>query len=203
MKGAFSGKRGLVSTLLFLCGFLVTVFFCYAQVKKYPPLTDWDLKNGEYHETLPKDGLSEKTFKLSEGRWYKNDPYIEDYGSQIYIFKIAYGDLNGDGNRDAAIVWVENDYKAQGFFYEVVIVLNDNGQAKHVATKFIDNKPGIEKFYIKNGSVCIQVVMHDGDDHGCCPTHRKLLKYTIKDSTVVEERINLGTIEEGYISPGG
>jgi hypothetical protein len=191
MKAVILGKRGLVSTVLVLCGLLIVVVFCYAQTKKYPPLTDWDLKNADYYLEDATGKVDAEPYKVNNGVWYYQKPSSENenYVEMIDVRKTAHGELNGDGNRDGATIIVWNDYGANGFFVYVSIFLNDKGKAKNVATKFIGDRCPIEKFYIKGGSVYIQVIMRFNDNA------RWLLKYTVKNGTVVKERVDLGKAE--------
>lgn len=148
-------------------------------VKKYPPLTDWDLKNGEYLNT------DLGYIKLTDGYY---DYKAEDYERMIWLFdKIAHGDLNEDGNSDAAIIYISNDKGANGFFYTLAIVLNDKGKPKQVASKFIEDRCPIEKFYILNGTVYVQVlIVHDET--------RWLIKYSLKNGKLIIKKSNLGKV---------
>lgn len=81
----------------------------------------------------------------------------------------AFGDLNGDGISDAAVVLGVNTGGTAVFTY-IAAVLNVNGAPVHAASLLIDDRPQIGGLSIVSGEILAQTVVHRGDDPMCCPS---------------------------------
>ena len=86
-----------------------------------PALTADELKNAAY-QLVASD--SHPTIKLENGAYLKGtDPASTDYASIKLADPMAFGDLNGDGASDAAVLLAEN-YGGSGVFVSLIAMLN-------------------------------------------------------------------------------
>lgn len=123
------------------------------------------LRNGIYREPYAIGGASELVVQLSD--------------------KKAFGDLNGDGARDAAVVLVAAP-GGSGTFYDLAVVLNDSGQPRHVASTPLGDRVRIESLSIADRRVTVQMLERDIGDPKDNPTKRVTRVYTFTNGRVVE-----------------
>ncbi len=90
-----------------------------------------------------------------------------NYMSVNLASQMAFGDLNGDGAGDAAVLLAEN-YGGSGVFVSVIAMLNQNGQPVQAASELIDDRPIINGLSIQNGQIFLDATVHGPNDPGCC-----------------------------------
>jgi heat shock protein HslJ len=163
-------------------------------------LTAEALGNTVYQSEWPEDGVAQ----LTDGEYRK--PIVEGSATELIIqlAEMAFGDLDGDGVEDAAVILV-TDPGGSGTFYDLAAVLNRNGEPEHVATASLGDRAKIRAFSTEAGQVIIEMVTHGPDDPMCCPTQIVRNTYTLEGDALVETGSELvGTLEEsseGAISP--
>ncbi|MBN1439018.1 MAG: hypothetical protein JW929_06360 [Anaerolineales bacterium] len=126
------------------------------------PLTAEMLRNGTY--VLPESG---ETVTLVDGR-YDRAESMENILHVSLMDPIAFGDLNGDGAEDAAIVLSEN-MGGTGFFMNVVAVLNQGGAPVQSGSRFLDDRAQLNGMVIIGGRIVVDAVIHAAQDPMCCP----------------------------------
>src|SRR5258706_694805 len=93
-----------------------------------PVLTLEQLKNAEVEIVGVSGTAATRKIKLTDGRFQAgSDLAAADYVSVSMGEQVAFGDLNGDGAEDAAIIIGEN-YGGTGRFVLVVAMLGPGGQ---------------------------------------------------------------------------
>ncbi len=155
-------------------------------------LTPEALENGVYQSEWPEDGVAQ----LTDGEYRKS--IVEGSATELIIrlTDIAFGDLDGDGVQDAAVILV-TDPGGSGTFYDLAAVLNRNGKPEHVATVFLGDRAEIRAFSIETGQVIIEMVTHGPDDPMCCPTQIVRNIYALEGDTLVEMASEvIGSVEE-------
>jgi hypothetical protein len=126
------------------------------------PLTAGMLRNGTY--VLPE---TKETVTLVDGK-YDRAESMEDLLHVTLVNPIAFGDLNGDGAEDAAVVLSENT-GGTGFFMNVVAVLNRGGAPVQSASRFLDDRAQLNGMVVIGGRIRIDAVIHGFQDPMCCP----------------------------------
>lgn len=120
------------------------------------------LKNAEYH--LPQH---ETPIKLVDGQ------YTASSGAASLTVNllepIAFGDLNGDGVEDAAVLLAENT-GGTGTFVSLVVMLNQAGQLSQTEAVFIADRPQVKALSIQNQQVLLEANVTGPNDAACCPT---------------------------------
>ena len=81
--------------------------------------------------------------------------------------QMAFGDLNGDGAGDAAVLLAEN-YGGSGVFVSLVALLNQKSQPVQAGSILIDDRPVINSLGIKDGQIFLDATVHGPNDPGCC-----------------------------------
>ncbi len=130
-----------------------------------PVITVDQLKNAEYQLVAQN---SHQRVKLVNGSYQNgNDPTSVDYVSVNLAELMAFGDLNGDGVSDAAVLLAEN-YGGTGVFVSVIAMLNQNGQPVQAASELVDDRPILKTITIQDGQIFLDVTVHGPNDPGCC-----------------------------------
>ena len=101
------------------------------RVEEATKLTIEDLKNTEYYII----SWLHKRVKLTNGKYYQltDNPQLKEQ-VEIVENKIFFGDLNGDGKEDAAVI-LEVRVGDLGPEYELAIVVNQSGSPYHIVSK--------------------------------------------------------------------
>jgi hypothetical protein len=128
-----------------------------------PPLTAAMLKNGTYK--IPQFG---ETVTLVNGA-YDRATSNEDILHVALLDPIAFGDLNGDGAEDAAVLLSENS-GGPGFLISAVVMLNQGGTPIQSASYFVGDRQQVNNLTIQNGRIIVDAVIHGVQDPMCCPT---------------------------------
>lgn len=122
------------------------------------------LRNGAYHEKYT-FGSSDLTIWLSQ--------------------KVAFGDLNGDGAGDAAVVLIA-DPGGSGTFFDLAVVLNEGGQPRHVASTPLGDRVRIESLAIRDRQIHVEMFVRDVGDPKDNPTKRVTRVFTFQTGRLAE-----------------
>ena len=133
-----------------------------------PTLTVDQLKNATIQITGISDTNKTRTIQLSDGQFVSGpDRAAAGYVSVNMGSQVAFGDLNGDGAPDAAIIVGENT-GGSGDFVSVAALLNQAGQPVFAGSSGIDDRPKINSLAIQNGEIQLDTLVHGPNDPGCC-----------------------------------
>jgi hypothetical protein len=136
------------------------------------PLTVEALKNAVY------SGIFEEPVKLTDGQ-YEGPPFVEGGASRptlTFTDVYTFGDLDGDGVEDAAVVLVAST-GGSGDFYYLAAVLNRDGSPDNVATQLLGDRPRVDSAAINGAEITVDALTHGPDDPLCCPTQQTTLVY--------------------------
>lgn len=131
-----------------------------------PALTVDALRNASY--TLPNFTGDLFAYQLTDGKYTLGDPTVTGFVEVTLLDTFAFGDLNGDGVNDAAVLLAQN-FGGTGVFVSVNAAVNDGGQPRHTASFMIDDRPQIVNLDIRDGEIFLDAVVHAFDDPACCP----------------------------------
>ncbi len=147
------------------------------------PLTLEALKNAAYLSEWPADGVAQ----LVDGEY--EEEIVPGAASKLIIVfyrdMYAFGDLDGDGVEDAAVVLATSG-GGSGTFISLEAVINDQGTPKHVATAFLGDRVQVNSVVIESGIITVDMVTHGPDDPLCCPTLEVTQRYELQGDTLVE-----------------
>lgn len=155
-----------------------------------PALTADQLKNAQYQLVFQD---SHKTIQLTNGVYQNgSDPASPDYADVTLVQQMAFGDLNGDGLGDAAVLLAEN-YGGTGVFVSVIAMINQNGKLVQAAAEMIDDRPMINSIVIKDGQIFLDATVHGPNDPGCCAAQPVKQVYRFVGGKLVYTSISMKT----------
>jgi heat shock protein HslJ len=149
------------------------------------------LKNAEYQ------GIYDEPVQLTDGK-YEGEPFVPGGASrptvvlhpEVYVF----GDLNGDGVDDAAVILIESSGGSGNFRY-LAAVINERGTPVNVATHFVGDREQMQAINIDEGEITLDMVAHAPEDPMCCPTQEVTKVYQLQDDQLIEVLVALeGTL---------
>jgi hypothetical protein len=144
-------------------------------------LTLESVRNAEYRSKYYEDG----PVRLNNGRHEtKIDPDSDMKAFIELTDKIAFGDLNGDGNPDAAVILLSSGGGSGGFF-ELAAMINQNGKPQQAAMQYLGDRVDIKSIAIKSGIIVVDMLTHGPNDPQCCPTVRKTQRYRLDGGRLV------------------
>ncbi len=112
---------------------------------------------------------SHPTVQLQGGAYHSgSDPASPDYAdARLDPAHMAFGDLNGDGQGDAAVLLAEN-YGGSGVFVSLIAVLNSGGQPVQAGSVMIDDRPAVNGLAIHDRLIVLDAKLHGPNDPACC-----------------------------------
>jgi hypothetical protein len=145
-------------------------------------LSPQNLANATYQ------GIYEQPVTLVDGV-YEGEPFVEGGASRPTVIlidtPIAYGDINGEGQEDAAVLLAENS-GGSGTFVYLAAVVNQDGQPVNVATTLLGDRVQVESLKIENDQIVVEMVQAGPDDPMCCPSQRAVKTYELQGDQLVE-----------------
>lgn len=154
-------------------------------------LTINELKNREYRSEWSAKGK----IKLSDGIY--KEKIAPDSATELVIKlsdRIGFGDLNGDGAEDAAVILVSNP-GGSGTFYELAAVINSRGKAKYAASVFLGDRVKVEEVDISSGKIVVEMVIHKSTDPMCCPALKVEQEYALQGDALVRQPVEMKASE--------
>lgn len=135
------------------------------------PLTLDKLRNGTYY-----DPYSSRTVTLKDGA-YSEGTSPNSYSVQM-LDVVAFGDLNGDGVDDAAIILAESS-GGSGVFESVVAVLDSGGIPYPVGQAVLGDRYKVNSASISAGAISLDMLVQGPNDPMCCPTQPEVQTYRL------------------------
>jgi len=154
--------RSLMLLMLITVGSFSGCDFRAKEPTPAPPTTE-ELRNGEYNI----GGPASRPITLTDGTYVEHQPPGADAFFDL-VEPIAFGDLDGDGINDAAVIFLYHG-SFSGRFYSLAAVLNHNGTAKHVATADLRDRVKILALSITDGTITVDLVVQGPGQGLCCP----------------------------------
>jgi hypothetical protein len=119
------------------------------------------LKNATYHTPV-----YDRTVTLVNGS------YSESSGAGAFSVQMlgiyAFGDVNGDGQADAAVILSENG-GGSGQFESVVAVINQGGKPHQQSEAALGDRVLIKSADISSGVIHLDMLVQGPNDPMCCP----------------------------------
>ncbi len=147
------------------------------------------LRNATYQ------GIYAEPVQLTDGK-YEGKPFVEGGASRPTVTFVdpfyAFGDLNGDGLKDAAVILAENS-GGSGVFLYLAAVVDQNGTPANVATQLLGDRVEIKSVAIDGGEIVIDMVTQGPNDPFCCPRLEVTLRYRLEGDRLVEQTAFAGT----------
>ena len=145
------------------------------------PPQDEVLANMEYLSEWTESG----TAPLVDGEY--REPAAPGSASEIVVRlteHVAYGQLT-DG-REAAAVILTTETGGSGTFYDLAVVVEEDGQSVNVATTLLGDRVKIENLAFVGGEILVEMVTQGPEDPMCCPTQRVVQTYLLQGEELVQ-----------------
>lgn len=105
--------------------------------------------------------------------------------------KIIYGDLDGDGDEDAAAQFtIEGMGGGNNYGFYLAVFKNENGKLKGVTDDVIGGKMNRDVTFtkIENGKMFFDTKGYAEDDGACCPSIESKTTYVLEEDKLVEKK---------------
>ncbi len=145
-------------------------------------LTLQQLQNTHYDSQWP----ANRRAKLRTGAYHER--YTVGSSDDLVIWlsqKVAFGDLNGDGGGDAAVVLIA-DPGGSGTFFDLAVVINEGGQPRHVASVPLGDRVKIESLAIRDRQIYVEMFVRGAGDPKDNPTQRVTRVFTFQTGRLAE-----------------
>jgi heat shock protein HslJ len=167
---------------VFLLGLsLVHIPFLRGQAAVDPVLSLDSLRNAEY---LSLHTTSGGAF-LADGSY--RERILPGTASEIVVNltrSIAYGQLD---QRDAAAVILITQTGGTGVFYDLAVMVNQNGKAVNLAVTSLGDRVRIESLAIVDGEIVVGMVTQGPGDPMCCPTRNVVERYSLVGTVLIRK----------------
>lgn len=134
-------------------------------------------------------GILDEAITLIDGQ-YQGEPFMEDGASRptvtLLTDPIAYGDLDGDGQDDAAVLLVYDSGGSGSFLYLAVVATGQDEPANAKAI-FLGDRTQVRKMSTNNGQLLADLLTHAPDDPACCPTMETAKVFRLRDGELIDE----------------
>lgn len=167
-----------------------------------PGLTLDSLNSGSY-----KVPIYNRAIQLVDGK-FEGGSGADYLMAMLLQDKVAFGDLNQDGQPDAAVFMAENG-GGSGVFVSLMVVYNKSGVGVQGGIAPIDDRPRITAVSIRAGQVWVEATIHGPGDVMAAPTlgvvevyqpsgeQMNLVKLSSKTPTGQERSIEIESPAEG------
>jgi hypothetical protein len=190
-------KRSLLSlgVIIFLTIFVVSCNRQTTTTPQIPMLTE------PAQTAAPSEGVSLDTFanmtlvspQTTETVQLTNGVFDGEANGNPLIIQLlpqaAFGDLNGDGLDDAALLITENT-GGSGVFVSLVAMVNNGSGFDQVVSLYVDDRPLINSISIENGRIILDAVIHAVDDSMAEPTMKVVEEFTLEGSKLVRRKLD-------------
>ncbi|KPJ72985.1 hypothetical protein AMJ48_02790 [Parcubacteria bacterium DG_74_1] len=148
-------------------------------------LTLESLENAEYYFAL-----FEKRARLIDGLHGEEEIFDKDgfpylFSAGMVKDKVAFGDLNNDEKEDATVIIYSTGGRS-GLFYELAVMINENGSPYHLSSKYLGDRIRVNSVSIQDGIITLERIIHDVGDAACCPTLHKVSQYKLFENELLE-----------------
>lgn len=154
-----------------------------------------DLANLSY----PSTRLDSGQFDLAGGTYEEGDMHVSMTGF------VAQGDLNGDGQDDAAVVLNSNP-SGSADFYDLYAVISDTGVLSALAPVEIGDRIEMHDLRIDNGEIIVDATIKGPDDADCCPTQEVEQHYAVQEGALTlsdQQELEAVLYGRAQLVPGG
>lgn len=129
----------------------------------------------------------QKEVQLSDGKFESGSG--ADYELVQLLDQAAFGDLNGDGNEDAALLLAENS-GGSGVFVFLIAMVNNGDSFVQSTPMLVDDRPLINSISIENGKVKLDANIHGVGDVMTSPSMSVLEEYQLTQNQLTLTGLN-------------
>ena len=120
------------------------------------------------------------TFQLDNGKFERRYGEGSTQIDKVSLEKFTFGDLDGDGLSDAAVILTRQSGGSATFRY-LVAMHNAGSTPRQQASVLLGDRVQISALSIAAGQVGLETVTTGPSDPACCPSHRLKQAYSLRD----------------------
>jgi hypothetical protein len=160
-----------------------------------PTLSEAILKNAAYRRLGfdQTQRLSAEMMQLTDGLFEAEQPGSGLPSLKVSYIQGAFGDLDGDGLEDAAVV-LAADPGGSGTFYYLAPVLNRDGAPENPSNRWLGDRVAIRGLRIEAGHLLVEMLAHGPNDPQCCPSELVVNEYMLYQGQLL-------TLNEAAVAP--
>ena len=132
-------------------------------------------------------GILEQPVTLTGGR-FEGEPIVEGGASRPMVNllsqPVVYGDLDNDGQPDAAVVLV-SDSGGSGTFVYLALVQSRSDAPANVATSFLGDRVQVKSLSIEGDRLIAMLLGHAPDDPACCPSQEEVRLFRLSGEQLI------------------
>jgi len=125
---------------------------------------------------------------LDAGHWEGEPPQPDSASIPRVDFLgdlVARGDLDGDGEDEAAVM-LTTTFGGTGVYHYIAVVDQLAGENRNIDTRLVGDRVQLRGMRIEEGYLVLDLVRAGPGDPGCCPTEVVMLQYRLQDGTIGE-----------------
>jgi hypothetical protein len=103
---------------------------------------------------------------------------------------IAMGDIDGDGEDDAAVLVTMNSGGSGQFVYLASMIQQNDGSYENVASTLLGDRVGVQNLAIEDGQIAVNMITHGPEEPLCCPTMEVTEVYNLRPQLVLVDGDN-------------
>jgi heat shock protein HslJ len=152
----------------------------YVPKKQAAGLDSETLKNIEYQSQFTQSGIA----SLVDGEVREPAPPGSATETVVKLTDhVAYGQMEG---RDVAAVILVSDPGGSGTFYDLAIVVDQEGQPVNVATALLGDRVQIHGLSFSGEELIVKMIAHGPEDPMCCPTQEVIQTYALQGGELIQ-----------------
>ncbi|MFC1650471.1 hypothetical protein ACFL2X_02770 [Candidatus Latescibacterota bacterium] len=140
------------------------------------------LRNLEYNS----DWAAHGSFIMSDGMY--KEKIVPNSASELTVMlgeKYDFGDIDSDGDEDAAVVLISNP-GGSGTFYSLAVVIDDNGKLTNKCNVFLGDRVKINSVSVESGKIIVDMITQGVNDPMFRPSVRVTRTFIFGDANLVE-----------------
>jgi hypothetical protein len=173
-------KQGIEAVAILIAVGLLLVACGAADQTATEALAVERLRNAEYQTQWTPEGV----VRLENGEY--RAPAAPGSASEIVVAlseHVATGELNGE---PAAAAILHSSGGGSGTFYELHVLVEQDGQPHDVAWIQLGDRVQINSLAIEEDEIVVDMVSHGPDDPMCCPTQQVVQTYALEGESLVQ-----------------
>ena len=138
------------------------------------------LKNMEYQSDFTQSGVA----PLVNGEY--REPAAPGSATETIVMlteHTASGQLDG---QQATVVILVTDPGGSGTFYDLALVVEQDGQPVNVASTLLGDRVQIQALSIAGNEIVVEMITHGPEDPMCCPTQQVVQTYALQGGELVQ-----------------
>lgn len=144
-------------------------------------VNDQSIKNMRYHPVIwnSADHIEKRSLQVRNGEYERIGKRNAHDMESLRAGYAVFGDLNGDGKKDAAVT-LNHNTGGSGTVMQIATVVDMNSVPTHVASRNLGDRTEVTKMWIQNGKIYAHI-----SNERFYPGQAKTVSYFLKNGRLV------------------